>query len=192
MQAQLATMSQNVYQFIDLQRVDPPKKPLKIRAKLSLLKFTSRFRRPRPKRRLTFACRAATHTASEMPGTQLHPELAEARQRGAIFFEAAELYRTRPIPCRKCADVSARKTVCAEGSCTLNDEFGAVTIGNIERIINDKAVPKWAGVDLSGVKQTGKKWRLSALAWRSGVRGCPDAQRRKSGRLRPSRKLADC
>ncbi|MFR0415609.1 glutamate synthase, partial [Escherichia coli] len=24
-------MSQNVYQFIDLQRVDPPKKPLKIR-----------------------------------------------------------------------------------------------------------------------------------------------------------------
>ncbi len=24
-------MSQNVYQFIDLQRVDPPKKPLKLR-----------------------------------------------------------------------------------------------------------------------------------------------------------------
>ena len=45
-------MSQNVYQFIDLQRVDPPKKPLKIR-------------------KIEFV---------EMPGTQLHPKLAEARQ----------------------------------------------------------------------------------------------------------------
>lgn len=33
-------------------------------AKLSLLKFTSRFPKARPKRRLTAACRAATHTAS--------------------------------------------------------------------------------------------------------------------------------
>ena len=37
-------MSQNVYQFIDLQRVDPPKKPLKI-IKLNLLRFTSRFQK---------------------------------------------------------------------------------------------------------------------------------------------------
>ncbi len=72
-------MSQNVYQFIDLQRVDPPKKPLKIR-KVSLLKFTSRFPKAGPKRRLTAACRAATHTASGNAGTQLHPKLAEARQ----------------------------------------------------------------------------------------------------------------
>ncbi|MGS6555430.1 NAD(P)-binding protein, partial [Escherichia coli] len=44
-----------------------------------------------------------------------------------------------------------------EGSCTLNDEFGAVTIGNIERYINDKAFEMGWRPDMSGVKQTGKK-----------------------------------
>ncbi len=37
-------MSQNVYQFIDLQRVDPPKKPLKIR-KIEFVEITSRFQK---------------------------------------------------------------------------------------------------------------------------------------------------
>ncbi len=47
-----------------------------------------------------------------MPGTQLHPELAEARQEGRIF-EAAELsHQTNTLP--EVADVSARKTVCAK------------------------------------------------------------------------------
>ncbi len=47
-----------------------------------------------------------------MPGTQLHPELAEARQRGA-FFEAAELsHQTNTLP--EVCGRSARKTVCAK------------------------------------------------------------------------------
>lgn len=41
-----------------------------------------------------------------------------------------------------------------------------MTIGNIERYINDKAFEMGWRPDLSGVKQTGKKWRLSALARR--------------------------
>lgn len=41
-------MSQNVYQFIDLQRVDPPKKPLKS-VRSSLLKSTNRFLKVRRK-----------------------------------------------------------------------------------------------------------------------------------------------
>lgn len=56
-------MSQNVYQFIDLQRVDPPKKPLKIR-KIEFVEIYEPFSEGQPKRRLTAACRAATHTAS--------------------------------------------------------------------------------------------------------------------------------
>lgn len=53
--------------------------------------------------------------------------------------------RIRPTPCRKSADVSARKAACAKVPAPLNDEFGAVTIGNIERY-NDKAFERWAGV----------------------------------------------
>ena len=63
--------------------------------------------------------------------------------------------RIKPTLCRKSAGASARRTAC-EGSCTLNDEFGAVTIGNIERYINDKAFEMGWRPDLSDVKPTGK------------------------------------
>lgn len=56
-------MSQNVYQFIDLQRVDPPKKPLKI-VKLNLLKFTSHSQKHKPKHRPIAACPAAIRTVN--------------------------------------------------------------------------------------------------------------------------------
>ena len=56
-------MSQNVYQFIDLQRVDPPKKPLKIR-KIEFVEIYEPFRKPRPRPRRTAVCPAATRIAS--------------------------------------------------------------------------------------------------------------------------------
>lgn len=108
-----------------------------------------------------------------MPGTQLHPELAEARQRGA-YFEAAELsHQTNTLP-EVCGRVCPQDRLC-EGSCTLNDEFGAVTIGNIERYINDKAFEMGWRPDMSGVKQTGKSGDYRRRPGRSGVCGCPDA-----------------
>ncbi|XNM59927.1 hypothetical protein ACLK1T_15815 [Escherichia coli] len=97
---------------------------------------------------MTAACRAATDTASGNAGTQLHPELAEARQRGA-YFEAAELsHQTNTLP-EVCGRVCPQDRLC-EGSCTLNDEFGAVTIGDVERYINDKAF-EMAGVRICPV-----------------------------------------
>jgi glutamate synthase (NADPH/NADH) small chain len=56
-------MSQNVYQFIDLQRVDPPKKPLKIR-KIEFVEIYEPFQKARPKRRQTAACPAVTRIAN--------------------------------------------------------------------------------------------------------------------------------
>ena len=44
-----------------------------------------------------------------------------------------------------------------EGACTLHDEFGAVTIGNIERYITDKAFEMGWKPDLSAVRPTGRK-----------------------------------
>ncbi len=56
-------MSQNVYQFIDLQRVDPPKKPLKIR-KIEFVEIYEPFSEGRAKARQTAACPAAIRTAN--------------------------------------------------------------------------------------------------------------------------------
>lgn len=56
-------MSQNVYQFIDLQRVDPPKKPLKIR-KIEFVEIYEPFSEGGPRHRQTAACPAVTLTAN--------------------------------------------------------------------------------------------------------------------------------
>ncbi len=45
-------------------------------------------------------------------------------------------------------------------------EFGAVTIGNIERYINDKAFEMGWRPDMSGVKQTGKKVAMTCCSLR--------------------------
>ena len=44
-----------------------------------------------------------------------------------------------------------------EGACTLRDESGAVTIGNIERYISDQALARGWRPDLSAVVASGKK-----------------------------------
>ncbi len=44
-----------------------------------------------------------------------------------------------------------------EGACTLNDDFGAVTIGNVEKYITDKAFKMGWKPDMSDVEWTDKK-----------------------------------
>lgn len=49
-----------------------------------------------------------------------------------------------------------------EGACTLRDEHGSVTIGNIERYISDQALANgWRPVFLRSLKAA-SGWRLSA------------------------------
>ena len=48
-----------------------------------------------------------------------------------------------------------------EGACTIRDEHGAVTIGNIERYISDQALAKGWRPDLSMSPKWTSGWRLS-------------------------------
>jgi NADPH-dependent glutamate synthase beta subunit-like oxidoreductase len=55
------------------------------------------------------------------------------------LFEAAELsHQTNTLP-EVCGRVCPQDRLC-EGACTLNDGFGAVTIGNSEKYITDTAL----------------------------------------------------
>ncbi|WP_268597522.1 FAD-dependent oxidoreductase, partial [Escherichia coli] len=72
------------------------------------------------------------------------------------IMEAADLaHQTNSLP-EVCGRVCPQDRLC-EGSCTLNDEFGAVTIGNIERYISDKAIEMGWKPDMSHVQPTGKR-----------------------------------
>ncbi len=71
------------------------------------------------------------------------------------LFEAAELsHRTNPIP-EICGRVCPQDRLC-EGDCTLNDEFGAVTIGAIERYITDNALKQGWRPNLTGIRMQNK------------------------------------
>ncbi|MDE2150349.1 MAG: FAD-dependent oxidoreductase [Gammaproteobacteria bacterium] len=80
--------------------------------------------------------------------------LALARE-GRII-EAVELcHQTNSLP-EMCGRICPQDRLC-EGACTLNDGFGAVTIGAVEKYITDEAFKRGWRPDLSHVQPTGKR-----------------------------------
>ena len=148
-------MSQNVYQFIDLQRVDPPKKPLSIR-KIEFVEIYEPFSGSQVKAQADRCLDCGNpYCEWKCPVHNYIPNWLKLANEGRII-EAAELsHQTNSLP-EVCGRVCPQDRLC-EGSCTLNDEFGAVTIGNIERYINDKAMEMGWKPDLSHVRPTGKR-----------------------------------
>ncbi|MEQ1963017.1 glutamate synthase small subunit [Xenorhabdus khoisanae] len=148
-------MSQNVYQFIDLQRVDPPKKPLKIR-KIEFVEIYESFSEIQAQAQAD-RCLACGNPYCEWkcPVHNYIPNWLKLANEGRII-EAAELsHQTNSLP-EVCGRVCPQDRLC-EGACTLNDDFGAVTIGNIERYINDTAIAMGWKPDMSHVTPTGKR-----------------------------------
>ena len=74
-----------------------------------------------------------------VPGAQLHPQLAETAQRGQPDRGGGTRHQTNSLP--EIWPGLPLDRLC-EGACTLNDGFGAVTIGNIEKYITDQALPR--------------------------------------------------
>ena len=72
------------------------------------------------------------------------------------LFEAAELsHQTNSLP-EVCGRICPQDRLC-EGACTLNDGFGAVTIGSIEKYITDEALKQGWRPDMSKVVRTNKR-----------------------------------
>ncbi|MDA9936355.1 FAD-dependent oxidoreductase [Gammaproteobacteria bacterium] len=87
------------------------------------------------------------------------------------IMEAADLcHQTNSLP-EMCGRVCPQDRLC-EGACTLNDGFGAVSIGNIEKYITDKAIDMGWKPDLSNRTWTDKKVAIIG-AGPAGI-GCAD------------------
>jgi len=85
--------------------------------------------------------------------------------------EAAEMsHRTNSLP-EICGRICPQDRLC-EGACTLNDDFGAVTIGSIEKYISDTAFAQGWRPDMSDVKSTGK--RVAIIGAGPAGLGCAD------------------
>ena len=85
--------------------------------------------------------------------------------------QAAELaHQTNTLP-EICGRVCPQDRLC-EGACTLNDGFGAVTIGSVEKYIADTALDNGWRPDLSEVVNTGK--RVAVIGSGPAGLGCAD------------------
>ena len=72
------------------------------------------------------------------------------------LFEAAELcHQTNSLP-EVCGRICPQDRLC-EGACTLNDGFGAVTIGSVEKYISDTAFALGWRPDMSNAPVTNKR-----------------------------------
>ncbi len=72
------------------------------------------------------------------------------------LFEAAELsHQTNSLP-EICGRICPQDRLC-EGACTLDGDFGAVSIGAVEKYITDEAVAQGWRPDLSTVEPTGRR-----------------------------------
>jgi glutamate synthase (NADPH/NADH) small chain len=148
-------MSKNVYQFIDIKRIEPTKKALSTRKKefveiyQPLSKAQGRGQADR-----CLDC-GNPYCEWKCPVHNYIPQWLELVTEGKIF-EAAELsHQTNSLP-EVCGRVCPQDRLC-ESACTLNDQFGAVSIGNIERYITDTAFEQGWRPDLSAVVETGKR-----------------------------------
>jgi glutamate synthase (NADPH/NADH) small chain len=87
------------------------------------------------------------------------------------LFEAAELsHQTNSLP-EVCGRICPQDRLC-EGACTLNDGFGAVTIGSVEKYITDEALKQGWRPDMSQVVWTDK--RVAIIGAGPAGLGCAD------------------
>ncbi len=145
----------NNFQFIQVPRIDPDKKPADERKK----EYREIYRQFDPARAAQQAdrCLACGNPYCEWkcPVHNYIPNWLKLVAEGNIT-EAAELcHRTNSLP-EICGRVCPQDRLC-EGACTLNDGFGAVTIGPIERYISEMAFEQGWRPDVSHVKKSGKR-----------------------------------
>ena len=148
-------MSKNVYQFIDVKRIDPPKKAIEQR-KINFVEIYQPLSTDQSSGQADRCLDCGNpYCEWKCPVHNYIPQWLELVTEGKIF-EAADLcHETNSLP-EMCGRVCPQDRLC-ESACTLNEDFGAVTIGNIEKYITDTAFAQGWKPDLSNVVKVNKR-----------------------------------
>lgn len=160
----------NNFQFIDVGRSDPDKKGLAAR-KTEYVEIYEPYTQEQVADQ-SHRCLECGNPYCEWkcPVHNFIPNWLKLVAEGNLF-EAAELsHQTNTLP-EVCGRVCPQDRLC-EGACTLNDGFGAVTIGASEKYITDTALAMGWRPDLSDVVDTGRKVAIIG-AGPAGL-GCAD------------------
>ena len=148
-------MSDLIFQFLDAPRKDPKK----LKAPVRIKHFKEIYGQFNPEKAARQAGRCLScgnpYCEWKCPVHNYIPNWLKLIAEGNLL-EAAEMsHRTNSLP-EMCGRVCPQDRLC-EGACTLNDGFGAVTIGSIEKYITDEALKQGWRPDMSNVVKTGRR-----------------------------------
>ncbi|PXX98230.1 FAD-dependent oxidoreductase [Halomonas sp. LBP4] len=166
----MANRLSNDFQFIDVGRQDPKKKEARTRSR----EFAEIYEPYKPQEAASQAHRCLhcgnPYCEWKCPVHNYIPNWLQLVSEGNIL-EAAELsHKTNTLP-EVCGRVCPQDRLC-EGDCTLNDGFGAVTIGSVEKYITDTAFAMGWRPDMSKVTWTDRK--VAVIGAGPAGLGCAD------------------
>ncbi|HYM85664.1 MAG TPA: FAD-dependent oxidoreductase [Pseudoxanthomonas sp.] len=145
-----------VFQFVELPRQMPQRIPLELRTNGDWGEMYGKFALPEAQHQAGRCLDCGNPYCSwKCPVHNAIPQWLQLVQENRIDEAAALCHTTNPLP-EMCGRVCPQDRLC-EGSCTLEDGFGAVTIGAVEKYIVDAALEKGWRPDLSEVVATGKR-----------------------------------
>ncbi len=163
-------LTRNDFQFIDVGRQDSQKKEARTRSR-EFAEIYEPFK-PQEAANQSHRCLHCGNPYCEWkcPVHNYIPNWLQLVTEGNIL-EAAELsHKTNSLP-EVCGRVCPQDRLC-EGACTLNDGFGAVTIGSVEKYITDTAFAMGWRPDMSQVTWTDKK--VAVIGAGPAGLGCAD------------------
>ena len=162
--------SKDNFTFLKEERQDPKKKSLSVR-KTQFVEIYNQFETEDAQIQSERCLECGNpYCEWKCPVHNYIPNWLKLAQEGNIV-EAAELcHQTNTLP-EVCGRICPQDRLC-EGACTLDDGFGAVTIGNVEKYIVDTAFAQGWRPDMSDVVPTDKK--VAVIGAGPAGLGCAD------------------
>ncbi len=164
------TRLNNDFQFMDVERQDPVKKDMGARRR-EFVEIYEPFEKEEAEGQ-SHRCIACGNPYCEWkcPVHNYIPNWLKLVSEGNLFAAAELCHETNTLP-EVCGRVCPQDRLC-EGACTLNDGFGAVTIGSAEKYITDTALALGWRPDMSKTIWTNK--RVAVIGAGPAGLGCAD------------------
>ncbi len=147
--------AKKLFQFLEVQRRLPIELPVSVR----VLGYDEIYGDFDPEEASTQAARCLDcgnpYCEWKCPVHNYIPNWLKLAEAGRIFEAAELMHRTNPLP-EICGRVCPHDRLC-EGACTLQNGFGAVTIGSIEHWVVDEAFRRGWRPELSAVAPSGRR-----------------------------------
>ena len=160
----------NDFQFIEVGRIDPSKQAI-ARRKTEFIEIYQPFVQEQVDQQADRCLDCGNpYCEWKCPLHNYIPNWLKLAKQGRILEAADLVHETNTLP-EVCGRVCPQDRLC-EGACTLNDDFGAVTIGNVEKYITDTAIAQGWRPDMSQV--TPRSERVAIIGAGPAGLGCAD------------------